>query len=89
MDQSEKDAMLVMIRCAPGLSLHLLISYLRFKRAAVQAEKNLSRSLQTNGIPKKEAKDLAASYTEWTSLRYWFNKRALPAAKGWKKNEGK
>ncbi len=89
MGQSEKDAMLVMIRCAPGLLLRLFISYLRFKRAAVQAEKNLSRSLQTNGIPKKEAKDLAASYAEWTSLRYWFSNRALPAAKGWKKTEGK
>jgi hypothetical protein len=89
MDQSEKDAMLVMIRCAPRLTLRLLISYLRFKRAAVQAEKKLSRSLQTNGIPKKEAKDLAASYTEWTSLRCWFSKRALPTAKGWKKYEGK
>lgn len=89
MDQSEKDAMLVMIRCAPGLSLRLVISYLRFKRAAVQAEKKLSRSLQTNGIPKKEAKDLAASYSEWTSMRYWFSKTALPAARGWNKSERK
>jgi hypothetical protein len=89
MDQSEKDAMLVMIRYAPRISLRLFISYLRFKRAAVHAEKNLSRSLQTNGIPKKEARDLAASYTEWTSLRYWCSNMALPAAKGWKKNEGK
>jgi hypothetical protein len=89
MGQSEKDAMFVMVRCAPRLLLRLFISYLRFKRAAVQAEKNLTRSLQTNGIPKKEAKDLAASYTEWTSLRYWFSRTSLPAAKGWKKNEGK
>lgn len=89
MDQSEKDAMLVMIRWAPRLSLRLIISYLRFKRAAVQAERNLSRSLQTNGIPKKEAKDLAAAYTEWTSLRFWFSRTVWPSAKGWKKYEGK
>jgi hypothetical protein len=80
MDQDSRDKVFVVAQSLPGLMLHLLISYLRLKRAAVRAERNLYHSLKANGIPKRQARELAASYTEWTSLRFWLKRAAFPAA---------
>ncbi len=80
MDPEDKEAVLVVTAAFPKLMIMLFISYLRLKRAAVRAEKDLRRSLQANGVPKKEAKELAAAYTEWTSLRFWLRRAAFPAA---------
>jgi hypothetical protein len=89
MDPEEKEAVLVMTAAAPQLLFTLFISYLRLKRAAVRAEKDLRRSLQANGIPRKEAKELAAAYTEWTSLRFWLRRTALPAFRDGSRSAGK
>ncbi len=53
---------------APWLVWRLGISYLRYKRQAKRAGKVFFRSLVSNGIPEKEARDLADEYTSSLSL---------------------
>ncbi len=53
---------------APGLVWRLGISYLRYKRQAKRAGKVFFRSLVTNGMPEKEARDLADEYMSALSL---------------------
>ena len=55
----------------PRMLLRLVVSLLRFKRAAVRAEKQFYRTLVENGMPKKEARELAGVYSSPTSLRSW------------------
>jgi hypothetical protein len=55
----------------PRMLLNLVISLLRFKRAAVRAEKQFYRTLVENGMPKREARELAGVYSSPTSLRSW------------------
>ncbi len=63
------EAMLVVAATAPTLLLRLGISYLRYKRQAKRAGKVFFRSLLANGVPEKEARDLADEYMGAFSLR--------------------
>ena len=62
-------ALLVVAGTAPPLLLRLGISYLRYKRQAKRAGKSFLRSLVVNGIPEKEARDLADEYMTSFSFR--------------------
>jgi len=62
-------ALLVVAGTAPPLLLRLGISYLRYKRQAKRAGKSFLRSLVVNGIPQKEARDLADEYMTSFSFR--------------------
>lgn len=55
----------------PRAMFNLVISLLRFKRAAVRAEKQFYQTLVENGVPKREAKELAGIYSSPTSIRSW------------------
>lgn len=55
----------------PRMLTRLVISFLRFKRTAVRAEKQFYRTLIKNGMPKREARELAEVYSAPTSLRSW------------------
>ena len=63
------EALLVVAGTAPPLLLRLGISYLRYKRQAKRAGKSFLRSLVVNGIPEKEARDLADEYMTSFSFR--------------------
>jgi hypothetical protein len=63
------EAMLAVAATAPPLLLRLGISYLRYKRQAKRAGKSFFRSLVVNGIPEKEARDLADEYMTSFSFR--------------------
>jgi hypothetical protein len=65
------DEVLHIVAGMPRAGFNLVISLLRFKRAAVRAEKQFYRTLVDNGMPKKEAKELAGIYSSPTSLRSW------------------
>lgn len=54
---------------APSLVWRLGISYLRYKRQAKRAGKVFFHSLVSNGIPEKEARDLADEYMSALSFR--------------------
>ncbi len=54
---------------APSLLWRLGISYLKYKRQAKKAGKVFFRSLVSNGIPEKEARDLADEYMSAFSVR--------------------
>ncbi len=70
---------------APWLVWRLGISYLRYKRQAKRAGKVFFRSLVSNGIPEKEARDLADEYMSSLSLmsimRQLPFRRPVPAKK--------
>ena len=53
---------------APWLVWRLGISYLRYKRQAKRAGKVFFRSLVSNGMPEKEARDLADEYMSSFSI---------------------
>jgi hypothetical protein len=53
---------------APGLVWRLGISYLRFKRQTKRAGKAFFRSMVSNGMPEKEARDLADEYMSALNL---------------------
>jgi hypothetical protein len=55
----------------PRMLTRLVVSFLRFKRASVRAEKQFYQTLVKNGMPKREARELAAVYSAPTSLRSW------------------
>jgi len=63
------EALLIVAGTAPPLLLRLGISYLRYKRQAKRAGKSFLRSLVANGIPEKEARDLADDYMTSFSVR--------------------
>jgi hypothetical protein len=63
------EAMLAVAGTAPPLLLRLGISYLRYKRQAKRAGKSFFRSMVVNGIPEKEARDLADEYMVAFSFR--------------------
>ncbi|MEI6796534.1 MAG: hypothetical protein WCK39_06690 [Methanomassiliicoccales archaeon] len=55
----------------PRMTIQLVFSLLRFKRAAVRAEKLFYQTLIENGLSKREARKLAEIYASPTSLRSW------------------
>ena len=63
------EAMLAVAGTAPPLLLRLGISYLRYKRQAKRAGKSFLHSMVVNGIPEKEARDLAEDYMTSFSVR--------------------
>ena len=60
--------MLAVASNAPGLVWRLGISYLRYKRQAKRVGKVFFRSLVANGMPEKEARELADEYMSALSL---------------------
>jgi hypothetical protein len=63
------EAMLAMAGTAPPLLLRLGVSYLRYKRQAKRAGRSFFHSLVANGIPEKEARDLADDYMTSFSVK--------------------
>ena len=63
------EIVLAVAATAPSMVLRLGISYLRYKLRAKDAGKVFFRSLVANGIPEREARELADEYTSAFSLR--------------------
>lgn len=61
--------MLAVAATAPSMVWRLGISYLKYKIRAKNAGKVFFRSLVSNGIPEKEARDLADEYMSAFSFR--------------------
>ena len=61
--------MLAVAANAPGLVWRLGIIYLRHKRQAKRAGKAFFHTLVSNGMPEREARDLADEYMSAFSLR--------------------
>jgi hypothetical protein len=65
----DRSAVLYAVALTPSLGLKVTVSYLRMRRAARKAEKNFYQELLRSGLPREEAKDLAAEYGSAVSLR--------------------
>ena len=63
------DVILAVAATAPSLVWRLGISYFKYKLQAKNAGKVFFRSLVSNGMPEKEARDLADEYMSAFSLR--------------------
>lgn len=63
------EVVLVVAATAPSMVWRLGISYLKYKLQAKNAGRVFFRSLVSNGMPEKEARDLADEYMSAFSLR--------------------
>jgi hypothetical protein len=69
MDAKDRAAVLVAVSSAPVLSVKLLVSYLRLKRAANRARGRFYNGLMASGMPPREANRLADEYASAISIR--------------------
>jgi hypothetical protein len=89
MNEKERASVLYVVASVPWLLLRLSRSLLRMKRQAVKAEKEFYLTLQANGVPRSEAKALAAEYVSVLTFSFWVRQTLSSSASGGRKRNKK
>jgi hypothetical protein len=67
----------------PSLTLRTGWAYLKMKKKAQKASKNVERSMVDNGIPPEIARQLADQFAAEVSVHNWIKSMDIPGLRNW------